>query len=50
MSRDLRPIYTAPTEAAKERFIEFTGKWGAQYPAITRLCQGTGPNRQGQGA
>ncbi|CAM2779432.1 IS256 family transposase [Skermania piniformis] len=38
MSRDLRPVYTAPTEAAaKERFVEFTAKWGAQYPAITRM-------------
>ena len=40
MARDLRPIYTAPSEAAaKERFVEFTGKWGAQYPAITRMWE-----------
>jgi putative transposase len=32
MSRDLRPVYTAPSEAAaKERFVEFSGKWGRQY-------------------
>lgn len=32
MSRDLRPVYTAPSEAAaKERFTEFSGKWGKQY-------------------
>ncbi len=38
MSRDLRPIYTAPTEAAaKERFGEFAGKWGPRYPAIVRM-------------
>ena len=38
MSRDLRPVYTAPTEgAAKERLGEFWGKWGRRYPAITRL-------------
>ena len=38
MARDLRPVYTAPSEAAaKERLEEFTGKWGRQYPAITRL-------------
>jgi putative transposase len=38
MARDLRPIYTAPTEAAaKDRFDEFADKWGAQYPAIIRL-------------
>jgi hypothetical protein len=40
MSRDLRPVYTAPSEAAaKERFAEFSGKWGRQYPAITRLWE-----------
>ncbi len=40
MSKDLRPIYTAPSEAAaKERFVEFAGKWGAQYPAIVRLWE-----------
>ena len=38
MARDLRPIYTAPSEAAAaERFDEFADKWGAQYPAIIRL-------------
>jgi putative transposase len=31
MSRDLRPVYTAPSEAAaKERFVDFSGKWGRQ--------------------
>jgi putative transposase len=40
MSRDLRPVYTAPSEAAaKERFVEFSGKWGQKYPAITRLWE-----------
>lgn len=38
MARDLRPVYTAATEqAAKERFVEFSGKWGQRYPAITQL-------------
>ena len=38
MARDLRPIYTASTEAAAaERFDEFADKWGQQYPAIIRL-------------
>lgn len=38
MSRDLRPIYTAATEAAaSERFDEFAAKWGPRYPAIIRL-------------
>ena len=40
IARDIRPVYTAPTEAAaKERFVEFTAKRGAQYPAITRLWE-----------
>lgn len=38
MSKDLRPVYTAPSEAAaKERFNDFAGKWGGQYPAIVRM-------------
>lgn len=38
MGKDLKPVYTAPTEAAaRERFAEFDAKWGTQYPAITRL-------------
>ena len=40
MSRDLRPVYTAPSEtAARERFAEFNAKSGKQYPAITRLWE-----------
>ena len=40
IARDIRPVYTAATEAAaKERFVEFTAKWGAQYPAIIRLWE-----------
>lgn len=40
MSKDLKPVYTAPTEAAaKERFGEFAGKWGPRYPAIVRLWE-----------
>jgi putative transposase len=35
MARDLRPVYTAPTEqAAKERLNEFHDRWGESYPAI----------------
>ena len=38
MARDLRPVYTAPSEAAaKERWGEFADTWGARYPAIIRL-------------
>jgi putative transposase len=38
MSKDLRPVYTAPTEqAAKERLNEFHQLWGERYPAIRGL-------------
>jgi putative transposase len=38
IAKALRPVYTAPTEAAaKERFAEFAAAWGARYPAIIRL-------------
>lgn len=40
ISRDLRPVYTAPSEAAaRERFAEFDAKWGEQYPAISKLWE-----------
>lgn len=40
MSRDLRPVYTAPSEVvARERFAEFDAKWGKQYPAISKLWE-----------
>jgi transposase-like protein len=40
IAKALRPVYTAPTEAAaKERFGEFTAAWGAKYPAIVRLWE-----------
>jgi transposase-like protein len=40
IAKDLRPIYTAPTEAAaKERFVEFTATWGERYPGIVRLWE-----------
>jgi hypothetical protein len=35
IAKDIRPVCTAPTEtAAKERFVEFTAKWGAQNRAL----------------
>jgi hypothetical protein len=38
LSRDLKPVYTAPTEAAaREQFGEFEAKWATKYPAIGRL-------------
>ena len=38
LSKDLRPVYTAPTEAAAAaRFDEFATAWGGQYPAIIKL-------------
>src|SRR5689334_847029 len=40
IAKALRPVYTAPTEAAaKERFGEFTQAWGERYPAIVRLWE-----------
>jgi transposase-like protein len=40
IAKRLRPVYTAPTEAAAmERFIEFTEAWGQRYPAIVRLWE-----------
>ncbi len=42
MAKDLRPVYTAPTEAAaKERLGEFDELWGEKYPAITALWERT---------
>jgi transposase-like protein len=38
LAKDLRPVYTAPTEAAAaERFAEFVEAWGHLYPAIVTL-------------
>ncbi|WP_271215110.1 IS256 family transposase, partial [Pseudonocardia halophobica] len=38
MAKDLKPVYTAPTEAAAlARFEEFTDTWGGTYPAIIAL-------------
>jgi putative transposase len=38
LARDLKPIYTAPTEAAAAaRFEEFTETWQHRYPAIIKL-------------
>jgi len=38
IAKDLKPVYTAKTEAAAlERFLEFTEKWEDRYPAIVRL-------------
>jgi transposase-like protein len=40
VAKALRPIYTAPTEAAAmERFLEFCETWGERYPAIVRLWE-----------
>src|SRR5207344_2616421 len=37
---DLKPVYTAPTEAAAlERLAEFAGRWEARYPAIVKLWE-----------
>lgn len=40
LARDLRPVYSAPTEAAaKAALDELNAKWGERYPAIIRLWQ-----------
>src|SRR5690606_34970463 len=40
IARDLRPVYTARTEAAaRARFEEFAEKWGTMYPAIRKLWE-----------
>jgi transposase-like protein len=38
IAKDLKPVYTAPSEAAAlDRFAEFSGKWEKRYPAIIGL-------------
>jgi transposase-like protein len=40
LARDLRRVYTAPTEAAAlDRFAEFSEVWEARYPAIVKLWE-----------
>ena len=40
IAKDLKPIYTAPTEAAAlERLADFSGRWEARYPAIVKLWE-----------
>ena len=40
VAKDLKPIYTAPTEAAAlERLAEFAERWEARYPAIVKLWE-----------
>jgi putative transposase len=40
IAKDLRPVSTAPTEAAAlERFIEFSDTWHDRYPAIVKLWE-----------
>lgn len=40
IARDLRQVYTAPTEAAAlDRFAEFSEVWEARYPAIVKLWE-----------
>jgi transposase-like protein len=40
LAKDLRPVYSAPTEAAAGAALnELAGKWGERYPAIIRLWQ-----------
>jgi transposase-like protein len=40
IAKDLKPIYTAPTEAAAlDRLAEFSARWEDRYPAIVRLWE-----------
>lgn len=40
LAKDLKPIYTAPTEAAAlERLADLAGTWERKYPAIIRLWE-----------
>ncbi len=40
LAKDLKPIYTAVTEAAAlERLADFAGRWEAKYPAIVKLWE-----------
>jgi transposase-like protein len=40
IAKDLKPIYTAATEAAAlERFGEFAAAWESRYPAIVKLWE-----------
>jgi transposase-like protein len=40
IAKTLKPVYTAPTEAAAEqRFLEFAETWSSKYPAIVRLWE-----------
>lgn len=40
IAKDLKPIYTAPTEsAAHDRLAEFAQRWEGKYPAIIRLWE-----------
>ncbi len=40
IAKDLKPIYTAATEAAAlDRFAEFSERWEARYPAIVKLWE-----------
>ena len=47
ISKDLRPVYTAPTEqAAAARFDEFADRWSGRYPAIVKPIAGAGSRRR----
>jgi putative transposase len=40
LAKDLKPVYTAPTEAAAlERLADFAGVWEKRYPGIVKLWE-----------
>ena len=45
LAKDLRPVYTAPSEAAAhERLAELDEKWGETYPAVIKLWRNAWPD------
>lgn len=44
IAKDLKPVYTAPSEAAAlDEFARFAGVWEQKYPAIVQLWQNAWP-------
>jgi hypothetical protein len=44
LAKDLKPIYTAPSEsAALDAFVALTEAWGHRYPAIIKLWESAWP-------
>lgn len=47
LAKDLKPVYTAPTEAAGlDRFSDVAAVWEKKYPAIIRLWENAWSDRR----